>query len=171
MWARPLGRRVTKPGRAEDRQSHKYFRYAAPGRPASVRWEDVKRLKGRERQNATGKRFLAEAELQRVALGEHGVQRALRLLRPSDPGCATVPRTIRDRVFGTRITTPAQMAGQSIIKRFNTFGAKKGFTDRNRGCTQSGMGGVRGPATPTGRSRTDPYSVTPLWADGASRCA
>ena len=77
MWARPLdcrlGCRVTEPGRGEDRRTgfrHKYFRYAARGRLPSVRREDVKRLTDLVRENATLKRFLADAELQRVALKE-----------------------------------------------------------------------------------------------------
>jgi hypothetical protein len=36
----------------------------------SVRREDVKRLKDLERENATLKRFLADAELEKVALKE-----------------------------------------------------------------------------------------------------
>jgi hypothetical protein len=42
---------------------HKYFRYAARAGCHPVRREDVKRLKDLERENATRKRFLADAEL------------------------------------------------------------------------------------------------------------
>jgi hypothetical protein len=141
------------------------FGTARRGGPPSVGPEDVKRLKDLERENATLKRFLAEAELKRVALREQGVQRALRPLRPSDPGWATAPRTIRNRGFGPRITTPVQKAGQSIMRQFNAFGARTGFE-----CPSAG-GARATAASPPGRSRTDLYSVTRLGAAGASRCA
>ena len=95
---------------------HKYFRYAARAGCHSVRREDVKRRKDLERENATLKRFLADAELD-----------------PHDPD-ATLRSWLRHyakdhprRGFGPRITTPAQKAGQSITRKCNAFGAKKGF--------------------------------------------
>jgi hypothetical protein len=61
VWARPLDCRlrcrVTKPGR-----------YAAGAGCHSVRREDVKRLEDLERENATLKPFLADAEVEKVAL-------------------------------------------------------------------------------------------------------
>jgi hypothetical protein len=66
---------------------HKYFRYAARAGCHSVRREDVKRLKDRERENATLKRFLADAEWIPTIR-----------IRRCGPGCATTPRAIRDEV-------------------------------------------------------------------------
>lgn len=156
----------------------------------SVRREDVKRLTDLERENATLKRFLADAELQRVALKEIAKE-------TSRPATRAAVRHMQ-RVFGPRITTPAQKAGQSIMSQFNAFGAKKGFRvpqrRRRKGHGNStaptaiadalnrvwgvdlrrlafAVDQFAGPATAAGRSRTDPYSVTPLRAAGASRCA
>jgi hypothetical protein len=131
----------------------------------SVRREDVKRLKDRERQNATRKRFLADAELERVtrstcwgsaSSSPAGSLRAWRRHYAKDH--------LR-RGFGPRITTPAQKAGQSIMRQFNAFGARAGIE------CPSAAGARASAASPPGRSRTDPYSVTPLRAAGASRCA
>jgi hypothetical protein len=44
------------------------------------------------------------------------------------------------------------------MSQFNAFGAKKGIERHST-------------ATATGRGRTDPYSVSPLRAAEASRCA
>ena len=63
----------------------KHFRYAAWAGCHSVRREDVKRLKDLERENATLKRFLADAELDPTVR-----------MRPCSPCCATTRRTIGD---------------------------------------------------------------------------
>jgi hypothetical protein len=110
-----LGCRVTKPGRGEDRREgfrHKYFRYAARAGCHWVRREDVKRLKDLERENATLKRFLADAELD-----------------PARSGCdvAVLAEPLRQGPSATGfrppITTPAQKARQSITRKCNAFGA------------------------------------------------
>ena len=172
MWARlidcRLACRMTRPGRAEDRRRALATSTFGTVRAAGRHWvrrDDVKRLKDHERQNATRKRFLVDAELERVALKELGSGSSSPAASLPCPGCATTPRTIRDRGFGPRITTRAQKAGQSIMRRFNAFGATKGVT------CPSAAGARACAASSPGRSRTDPYSVTPLRAAGASRCA
>ena len=90
-------------------------------------------------------------------------------MRHCGPRCAT---------SASRITTPVQHARQSITGKCNAFGADKGFechsaastmATANRGCARIGCG--QGPAAAAGRSRTDPHSVIPLGAVGASRSA
>jgi hypothetical protein len=94
----------------------KYFRYAARAGCHWVRREDAKRLKDLERENATRKRFLADAELY-----PHDPDATLR------PLLSQYAKDHRRRGFDPRIRTPAQKARQSIPKKCNAFGAKKGF--------------------------------------------
>jgi hypothetical protein len=68
---------------------------------------------GLQRENATLKRFLADTELEKVAL-----------TAPHDPD-ATLRSWLRH--FGSGITTPVHKAGQSITRKCNAFGANKGF--------------------------------------------
>jgi hypothetical protein len=190
-WGKPLdcrfGCRATKPVvltivGAGFRGKH--FRYVAAAGRHSVRREDVKRLNDLERETATRKRVLAEAELETVALKELGVSEQWRLLRPCGVGRATAPRTIRDGGFGARITTPAQKAGQSMMSQPNAFGAMTGFDCHNAAGPQSLSPGThhwtglvhRGPVhgvprRPLGAAARIRTLVSPLRAAEGSRSA
>jgi len=50
---------------------------------------------------------------------------------PCGPGLASTPRTIRGEGSGPPITTPVPKAGQSITRRSNTFGERKGCACRS----------------------------------------
>jgi putative transposase len=55
------------------------------------------------------------------------------LTRHCGPGFAPTPRTTRGEGSGPPITTPAPKAGQSITRRSNAFGARKGYACRSVG--------------------------------------
>jgi hypothetical protein len=79
---------------------HKYFRYIGGAGCHSVRPEDVKRLNDLERENATLKRILADAELTPPIR----IRRCCR-------GCAATPRTIRDGVSDRVSQRPRRRLG------------------------------------------------------------
>ena len=143
-------------------------------------WRRIKRLKALERENATLKRLLADADLEKVALtkiangisGRHATRRACH-----DPD-ATLPSARRHfgPAYHTRAEDPA-VNHEKMQRLWREQGLRAPRRRRRSGHhsdrrTRNALV-RRGPFTDsghaTGRSRTDPYRLSPLGWPGHHR--
>ena len=129
-------------------------------------WRRIKRLKDLERENATLKRVLVDAEVERAVSHLFSACWGSASSSPAaSPGNIKPPQRhepVTAALLRSGCDAPVQKSGQSITRKCNVFGADKGFECHSAAGTM---------ATATGRSRADPCSVTPLRAAWQSRSA